>query len=177
MLAVVIGRAAPLRVENTAVVSRHSFTVIRVPSHAILLCDGCHRQRRRLRHLHARLLVYSVPNVTNFLSSIHNALHAFDTLSRDAGLHQDLVVRPAAARRTVGAALDNGLSPPPLLSHSYQAAGRPGAASRAKARTGPTPLHAFVTRVSPLPRNMISVFCASSCSFACAPTLLLCFSH
>ena len=48
MLAVVIGRAAPLRVGNNAV-------VIRVPSHVILLRKGCHRQRRR--HLHARVLV------------------------------------------------------------------------------------------------------------------------
>ena len=48
MLAVVIGRAAPLRVGNNAI-------IIRVPSHVILLRDGCHRQRRR--HHHARLLV------------------------------------------------------------------------------------------------------------------------
>ena len=51
MLAVVIGRAAPLRVENNVV-------VIWVPLHVMLLRglrDGCHRQRRR--HLHACLLV------------------------------------------------------------------------------------------------------------------------
>jgi len=56
---VVIGRAAPLRVGNNAV-------IIRVPSHVIILrkLNGCHRQRRR--HLHARLLV-SDPDVP-FLS-------------------------------------------------------------------------------------------------------------
>ena len=48
MLDVVIGRAAPLRVENNAI-------IIRVPSHVILLRNGCQRQRQR--HLHARLLV------------------------------------------------------------------------------------------------------------------------
>ena len=48
LLDVVIGRAAPLRVEDNAI-------IIRVPSHAILLRNGCHRQRRR--HLHACLLV------------------------------------------------------------------------------------------------------------------------
>ena len=55
MLAVVIGRAAPLRVENNVV-------VIWVPLHVMLLRglrDGCHRQRRR--HLHTRLLVVADP--------------------------------------------------------------------------------------------------------------------
>ena len=44
----VLGRAAPLRVEVDAV-------VVRVPPHVVLRRKGCHRQRRR--HLHALGLV------------------------------------------------------------------------------------------------------------------------
>ena len=54
MLAVVIGRAASSRFGNNAVVIL-LLKDLRVPSHVILLRNGCQRQRQR--HLHARLLV------------------------------------------------------------------------------------------------------------------------
>ena len=42
MLAVMVGRAALLRVRNNAI-------IIRVPSHVIILRNGRHRQRQRMR--------------------------------------------------------------------------------------------------------------------------------
>ena len=47
-LVVVLRRAAPLGVENDAV-------VVRAPSHVVPVQMGCHRQCRR--HLHARGLI------------------------------------------------------------------------------------------------------------------------
>ena len=56
MLAVVIGRAAPLRVGNNAV-------VIRVPSHdVVLLRNGCHRQRLRHRVTFMRVFSSLIPS-------------------------------------------------------------------------------------------------------------------
>ena len=78
----VIGRAAPLRVGNNAVISR-------VPSHVILLRKGCQCQRRR-HHLHARILVSDPENL------LHSAcfLFTFDKIPRRSGsIAQDLLGR------------------------------------------------------------------------------------
>ena len=71
VIGVVIGRTAPLRVGNNAI-------IIRVPSHVIILRNGCHRQRRR--HLHARLLVSDPENLLH--RYITCLLFAIDKLPR-----------------------------------------------------------------------------------------------
>ena len=57
-----IGRTAPLRFENNAI-------LVRVPSHAILLRKGCHHQRRRhLAFMHAFSFSSLIPTVNQSYS-------------------------------------------------------------------------------------------------------------